>query len=173
MADRHPEEWKTLCARAAVEKDAGHLFKLIKRINDLLDKKQARLERKRPEKSAHIFQIAYDEILLITRAEFLEERGLDVESALGNADAKLLLAKGGGYRVFLVGYRAPRADREDVIAWIRTKFRDATIIAITDKGEPPIEIADYNFVRNGPEGWFTIAEAVVRKDARNLKSGTA
>lgn len=173
MVDQHPEEWKVLCARAAVEQNAANLLKLIKRINDLLDKKQQRLEGKHTDQRAQIFQIAYDEILLVTRAELLETRGYDVQSALGNADAKLLLGRGGNYRVFLVGHAAPPNDREDMVAWIRAHFRDATVIAIRSKDERPIEIADYNFVLNGPDGWLNATEAALRAGPKTAKGGMA
>lgn len=171
--DQHPEEWKALCARAAVEQNAENLLKLITRINNLLDNKQARLLGKMPAHRPRIFQVAYDELLLVTRAELLEQRGYDVQSAFGNADAKLILARGGDYRVFLVGHNASRAEREEIVDWIRATFPAATIIAISAKGEPPIAIADHNFVLNGAEGWLSVTEAALRTDPRSAKSGAA
>jgi hypothetical protein len=38
-----------------------------------------------------VFQIAYDEALLIARAELLEERGYEVGSVLGNEEAQRVL----------------------------------------------------------------------------------
>jgi hypothetical protein len=39
----HAEEWKQLCEQAAIEQDPKKLRELIRRINDLLEQKQKRI----------------------------------------------------------------------------------------------------------------------------------
>jgi hypothetical protein len=46
----HTEEWKQLCQQAAVEQDPKKLLELTKRINELLDTKQHRIEN--PQKAS-------------------------------------------------------------------------------------------------------------------------
>ena len=164
--DQHPEEWKLLCARAAVEQDATALLKLITRINDLLDRKQARLEGKRPERRAEIFQIAYDELLLVARSQVLESYGYDVDSALGNEDARRILTKGGAYRLFLLGHAAPAGHRDEMLKWLKRHFPDATVISINSPGEPALPDADFNFVVNGPEKWMAVVSTQVAASGR-------
>jgi hypothetical protein len=55
-----------------------------------------------------VFQIAYDEALLIARAELLEERGYEVGSVLGNEEAQRVLDQQQSFRLFIVGHAAPR-----------------------------------------------------------------
>jgi hypothetical protein len=43
------ERWKLLCEQAAVEQDPQKLLELVKEINELLRKKQVRLESKARE----------------------------------------------------------------------------------------------------------------------------
>jgi hypothetical protein len=41
----HSEEWKQLCAQAAIEQDPQKLLELTRKINELLLGKQSRLNR--------------------------------------------------------------------------------------------------------------------------------
>ena len=160
------EEWQILCASAAVERDPTQLLKLVRRINELLELKRARLQGRVfstvARRRKRIFQIAYDELLLISRAQVLKDRGYDVTSVLGNADAHRVLAKGEKYRTFLIGHAAPQAERQAMVMWIRTQFRDAKILALNAPPYGALPEADFNFVLNGPEEWLA---AVAREAA--------
>ena len=46
MQGQNQERWRELCARAAVEQDAGKLLKLTEEIVRLLDEKQDRISRR-------------------------------------------------------------------------------------------------------------------------------
>jgi hypothetical protein len=48
MQGENKERWKLLCEQAAVEKDPVKLHALIKKINDLLEAKEARLRGAAP-----------------------------------------------------------------------------------------------------------------------------
>jgi len=160
----HQEEWQVLCGQAAVEQDAAKLLKLIKRIDELLESKRNRIEGKNERVAAWrgntVFQIAYDEILLITRAELLRNRGYDVSSALGNHDARRVLAKGGKYRVFLIGHAAPQVERQEMAQWLKSNFPEAKILALNAPEIGRLPEADFNFVLNGPEEWLATVGAV-------------
>ena len=155
----HEEEWEVLVARAAGEQNPGKLLKLINRINQLLDQKRSRLLGKpfpgEARRGKRVFQIAYDEMLLISRAEILEQRGYEVISVLGNEDARTVLTRGGQYRIFLIGHAAPKAEREEMVRWVKATFPGAKVVALNPKKNGgPIPDADFNFVINGPEGWL-------------------
>lgn len=90
------EEWMELCRQASVEQDPEKLFRLVCRINELLEAKDERLRSDAAESQSdgkRVFQIAYDEMLLVSRAELLKSRGYEVSSAPGNDDAKRILDK--------------------------------------------------------------------------------
>ena len=172
MADQHPEEWEFLCARASVERDPQVLVKLVTRINYLLGQKEARLQGKpATEPSVYVFQIAYDEVLLITRAELLAQNGCSVSSALGNEDAKRILANGGDYRVFLLGHAAPRNEREEMAKWLKLNFPRAKVVAVIPDNDPAVTNADLNFTLNGPEAWLAAITSTLAEDG--LAKGTA
>jgi hypothetical protein len=78
------EEWLELCKQASVEQDSEKLSVLVRRISELLEAKDKRLQASRvqpPSKGNGVFQIAYDEKLLITRADVLKNRGFAAASS--------------------------------------------------------------------------------------------
>lgn len=163
--DDHREEWQALCEQAATEKDPARLSNLVRRICELLDAKQNRLRGKAPiptmRSGRTIFQIAYTEMLLITRAELLKGRGYEVVSVLGNDSAKRVLSKPQTeYRIFIVGHAAPVEDRKEIVTWIKTKFPVAKVIALNPPEQDNLAGADFNFVLNGPEGWLGAVASV-------------
>jgi hypothetical protein len=152
------EEWQILCASAAVERDPAKLLKLVQRINELLELKRGRLEGRIlagvEHRSKRIFQIAYDELLLISRAQILKDRGYHVTSVLGNEDAHRVLTKGEKYRIFLIGHAAPQAERQAMVSWIKVQFPGAKVLALNAPSYGALPEADFNFVLNGPEEWL-------------------
>ena len=102
-----------------------------------------------------VFQIAYKESLLVTRAEMLKRCGYDVDSALGNDAAKRILDKNQHYSIFIVGRDAPREDREEMFRWLRAHFSTAKILALTSEYEDTLTGADYCVPVNAPEQWLT------------------
>jgi hypothetical protein len=107
-----------------------------------------------------VFQIAYDEGLLVTRAELLKARGYDVVSVLGNEAAKRILDTNRHYRLFIVGHGAPREEREAMFQWLRVNFPKAKILALTSPYESPVTTADYSIPLNGPEQWLAAVASV-------------
>ena len=103
-----------------------------------------------------MFQIAYDQALLFTRAELLKSRGYHVESALGNDDAKQHLAGSSGFELFIVGHAADRRTREEMAAWIRERFPSVRILALNPPHQPELANADYNIRQDGPEVWLEL-----------------
>ncbi|HJT70323.1 MAG TPA: hypothetical protein VJ731_09000 [Terriglobales bacterium] len=49
MKGETAERWRQLCEQAAVEQDPQELMKLISQITQMLDEKEQRLLRQRPE----------------------------------------------------------------------------------------------------------------------------
>lgn len=105
-------------------------------------------------KDNRIFQIAYDEMLLITRGELLKRRGYEVSSVLGNEAAKRALDKRQTYYLFIVGHDAPRETREDMVRWLKTNFPGTKVLALNPPYQTKLTEADYNFHLNGPEEWL-------------------
>ena len=108
-------------------------LQLVRRISELLEAIEQRLRASSVppvSKGSGVFQIACDEILLITRAELLKNRGYEVGSALGNDEAKRILDKGRPYHRFIVGHAAPKKTREDIVRWLKANFPDTKILAL-------------------------------------------
>ncbi len=157
----HQEEWQQLYKLIMAEKDPEILRQLTGRINELLAEKELRLlgEIKEP-RGTQVFQIAYEEVLLITRAELLKGLGYEVTSALGNDDAKRVLNNGKTYGIFIVGHAAATAAREDMVKWLKINFPDTRIIALNPPFDTKLRGADYNFVLNGPEEWLAAVASI-------------
>jgi len=159
------QEWLELCQQASVEQDSEKLLQLVRRINELLEAKDKRLQPSSVKpvcKGNGIFQIAYDEMLLITRAALLKDRGYEINSALGNNAAQHVLANHGSYRLFIVGHAAPRETREEIIRWLKMNFPHTRILALNPPHQENLAEADFNLVLNGPEGWLSIVANVAR-----------
>jgi hypothetical protein len=152
------EEWLELCRQASVEQDREKLFKLVQRINELLEAKDKRLRRV-GVRDVQIFQIAYDSALLIGRSELLRSRGYEVSSALGNEDAKRILDQARGYRLFIVGHAAPTETRQEMVQWVKKNFPQAKVLAL-NRPQNTLGDADFNFILNGPEKWLATVETI-------------
>lgn len=158
------EKWEELCRRAATEQDPEKLLRLTSRIIELLEAKEKRLQRKivkvASQKGNRVFQIAYDEMLLITRAQLLKSRGYEVTSVLGNEDAKRMLDTSQSYRLFIVGHAAPRETREQMVRWLKTNFPGTKVLALNPPYHSNLPGADYNVALNGPDEWLAaVADA--------------
>ncbi len=156
------EEWIELCRQAYLERDPSKLHQLIRRINELLEAKENRL-RMGGAKSEGIgvLQIAYDEISLISRAELLKDRGYEIESVLGNDDAKRIMDKGHPYRIVIVGHAAPNEERQEMVQWLRTNFPATKILALNLPHQMKVAAVHYNVVLDRPEEWISIIATTV------------
>ena len=163
MKDRE-DEWQALCKLAAVEQDPEKLLKLTRQICDLLDEKERRLRGERGGSSAregkHIFQVAYNEGLLVTRSEVLKACGYDVVSVLGNDAARRILDKSQDYQLFVLGHDAPREEREEMLQWLRVNFPAAKVLALTSPYESTLPGADYSVPLNNREQWLAAVASV-------------
>lgn len=105
-----------------------------------------------------IFQVAYDEALLVTRAELLKSRGYAIDSALGNEDAMQALSRASSYNLFIVGHAADLRTRQEMAEWIRAQFPSVKILALNPLYHPELAAADYNVWQDGPEAWLGVLE---------------
>ena len=153
-----------LCKQASVEQNPEKLFQLVCRINELLEAKDRRLRGTADLvlNGKPVFQIAYDEKLLISREELLRNRGCEVRSALGNDVAKRMLANGERYRLFIIGHAAPRETREEMAGWLKANFPDTKILALNPPDHAILTEADHNLILNGPEEWLSIVADTAR-----------
>ena len=106
-----------------------------------------------------IFQIAYDERLMASRAELLKTHGFAVVSVVGNEAAKVALAKPQDYDLFIVGHGAVMQVRKEMADWLKEKYPKVEILALNPPYEQRLAHADYNVVLNGPEEWLFVVEA--------------
>jgi hypothetical protein len=106
-----------------------------------------------PALGKRVFQIAYTEPSRIRRANLLRSIGYGVLSTIGNVTARALLAKIPSHPqaidLFIVGHAAPKLTRQEMVRWLRFRYRGVTIIALNPPDQELIE-ADFN-VLNGPE----------------------
>lgn len=103
-----------------------------------------------------MFQIAYDEMLLITRAQLLKNRGYEVTSVLGNNAAKCAIDTRQNHRLFIVGHAAPRETREEMVRWLKTNFPDTKILALNPPYHTNLAEADYNLILSRSEEWLSV-----------------
>jgi len=106
-----------------------------------------------------IFQIAYDESLMASRAELLKARGFRVVSVLCNEAAKAALATPQDYALFIVAHACTPSVRKEMADWLKVKYPKVEILALNPPYQPQLERADYNVVLNGPEEWLFVVEA--------------
>ena len=107
-----------------------------------------------------VFQIAYDDALLATRAELLKSRGHAVDSALGNDAARIALSRTCAYDLFIVGYAAEQPVRREIVDWVRGRFPGTKILALNPPHQTGLSQADYNFEMSGPGELLDAVEKV-------------
>jgi hypothetical protein len=107
-----------------------------------------------------VFQVAYDQALMTTRAMLLKQYGCEVTSVLGNTIAKDLLSSGGDYDLFIVGHAAAEEDRREMIIWLKKNYANAKILALNPPHSPLLADADFNVTLNGPEKWLAVISAL-------------
>jgi hypothetical protein len=154
------DDWKS--ARAAVEQlmassPRDYIIHSHRTNNDLIVKPAQ--PSKRTAKPV-VFQIAYDRILMETRAELLKTHGFEVVSALGNEEAKAALAIPRKYALFIVGHAANPSIRSEMAAGLKSKYPAVPILALNPPYQQELTPADYNIILNGPEEWLFIVEAM-------------
>ncbi len=153
------EDWKL--ARLAVQElmasaPKEYLIFSQRTNNRLLVKPRPATQRKT---KPLIFQIAYDEVLMATRAALLKADGFTVISVLGNEAAKEALANGADYSLFILGHSASPDARKAMADWLKAKYPKVPILALNPPYQEELKRADYNLVLNGPEEWLFVVEA--------------
>jgi hypothetical protein len=123
--------------------------------NDLIVKPPERKHKSKPV----IFQIAYDERLMVSRAELLKAHGFKVISVLGNEAAKAELAARQDYALFIIAHAAAPNVRQEMADWLKAKYPNVPILALNPAYQRQLEPADYNVVLNGPDEWLFVVEA--------------
>jgi hypothetical protein len=106
-----------------------------------------------------IFQIAYDERLIASRAELLKANGFAVVSVLGNEAAKAALKTRWDYALFIIGHAASPKVRKEMADLLKARYPKVEILALSRSYQQRLAPADYNVVLNGPEEWLFVVEA--------------
>jgi surfactin synthase thioesterase subunit len=120
---------------------------------------RADADRSAAELAKRVFQIAYTEHLRQQRADLLRGHGYGVVSVIGNEAAKTLLTalrlRGDDIALFMVGHGAPESVRNEMVAWLRSRYPSVRIIALNPPNQQ-IQAADFNVLQNGPELWLRL-----------------
>ena len=103
-----------------------------------------------------VFQIGYDDRLATARTEVLRLYGYEVVTVIGNEAAKLVLTLPQHCDVFIVGHAAPEEARQEIVAWLKTKYPTVRILALNSPNIRELLGADYNVKLNGPEVWLPL-----------------
>jgi hypothetical protein len=108
-----------------------------------------------------VFQIAYDEHRLVTRAELLRHNGYEVISVVGNESAIAVLSSPQDCDLFIIGHAAPEQTRKEMVDWLKARYPNVRILALN----PPdhqLAGADYNVILNGLNQWISVVGAAVK-----------
>ena len=153
------EDWKS--ARSAVQdllasSPYEYLIYSHRTNNRLLVKQRRPLKR---TTKPLIFQVAYDEALVATRAALLEAHGFRVVSVVGNEAAKVALASDPDCSLFIIGHAETPRVRKEMADWLKLKYPKVPILALNPPYQQELAPADYNVILNGPEEWLFVVEA--------------
>jgi hypothetical protein len=88
------------------------------------------------------------------RTEVFRLHGYEVVSVIGNEAAKVVLSLPHHCDFFIVGHAAPEDARQEMVAWLRTKYPGVRILALNSPKIRELVGADYNVKLNGPEVWL-------------------
>jgi hypothetical protein len=108
-----------------------------------------------------VFQIAYDEHRLVTRAELLRHNGYEVISVIGNEAAMVVLNSPQHCDLFIVGDAAPEQTRKEMVDWLRARYPHVKILALIPADHRQLVDADYNAILNGPAEWLSMVAAAL------------
>jgi hypothetical protein len=108
-----------------------------------------------------VFQIAFDEGLMITRELLLKKRGYQVVSVLGDDAARQALSGGITYDLFVVGHAAADQRRLELVSWLKANFPEVRVLSLNPPHHGTLSGADYNVPLNGPDEWLrAVASAI-------------
>ena len=113
------------------------------------------------KKIRRVFQIAYEERLLVTRAGVLRAQGYEVTSVIGNEAAMTILDAGQDYDLFVLGHAAAREERIAMVAWLKLQYPKARILALNPPECERLDGADYNAPQNGYDVWLPTVKAAL------------
>jgi hypothetical protein len=108
-----------------------------------------------------VFQIAYDQHRLVTRAEALRHRGFEIISVVGNEAAKTVLGSPQHSDLFIVGHAAPEQTRREMVDWLKVRYPHVKILALNSADDRQLAGADYNAILNGPDEWLSMVTAAL------------
>jgi hypothetical protein len=114
-----------------------------------------------------VAQIAYLHERAAERTDLLRARGFGVVSVVGNEAAKLVLDLSQDWNFFIVGTDAAKEVREEMVAWLKTKFPNIPILALNPSAAQALRGADYNVKQNGPELWLAIVVKALGRPSAN------
>jgi hypothetical protein len=107
-----------------------------------------------------IFQVAYREEHFVARANLLRCQGYTVTSAIGNEAAKTVLPLLPPVDLFIIGHAAPEQTRLDMVAWLRGRYPQTSILALNPSHEQ-LHTLRFNAVHYPPQAWLPLIEAAL------------
>jgi DNA-binding NtrC family response regulator len=108
----------------------------------------------------NIFQIAYYDSLLSTRALLLEQSGYAVSSALGNEQAKAAARSlPPAIDLVLIGFSGTYVQRAAMIHWIKKQHPELPVVALQAHASEKFAEADAVALAERPERWLAAVTA--------------
>ncbi len=107
-----------------------------------------------------IFQIAYDEKLLGTRARILRRVGYEVISVFGNDAAKVVLEQRPQVDLFVIAHAGPQSVRLEMAYWLKAQHPGIRILALNPPGVSRLDDVEFNAPYNAPpDTWLPLVTA--------------
>jgi DNA-binding NtrC family response regulator len=108
--------------------------------------------------SKNILSVSYDASLLATRRMLLEQRGLNVTSALGYTQA-IAHCNTPDFDLFILGHSIPLADKEELIRTFR-RHCPAPILSLERHGEEKVP-CDFHSSPDEPEDFLATVDRIL------------
>jgi DNA-binding NtrC family response regulator len=103
-----------------------------------------------------VVQVEYRYSLLELREEILQSLGHPVISAKGTCAARSLDLSGVSPGVIVIGHRASRKERQELIAYFRKTVPHVPIVALLGRLDADFEEVDFNCPADNPPLWVRI-----------------
>ena len=108
-----------------------------------------------------IVQVEYRPSLLSAREDILQLLGHPVVSVLGSRAARNLDLSDALVGVVVIGHRAPRLERCELIAYFRKTLHAVPIVALLGRRDGAFSETDFNCPADNPPQWVrTVSQAL-------------
>jgi DNA-binding response OmpR family regulator len=118
----------------------------------------------------HILSVSYDSVLLATREMLLEQRGYEIQSALGFTDA-VKHCQNDNFDLFILGHSIPHNDKLHLIETFRNNC-SAPILSLERFGEVKVS-CDFHASPDDPGKFLKVVEDILAGKEQRSKQRPA